>query len=82
MTLIKFIDKRGGITPTFELIKLGDMFTADPNNETIFIKLTKVIKDSTGREKYNVIDSYGEPWWFDNDDEAYPIKKITFSIEE
>ena len=84
MTSIKFIDKRTETTPTFKDIKLGgDMFTIDPDDsESIFIKLDKVLVDEKTKARYNVIDSYGEPVWFEDDDEVYPIRKITFNIEE
>ena len=83
MTRFKFIDKRTEVTPTFKDIKLGgDMFTIDPDDERIYIKLDRdLVNDGTG-ENYNVIDSYGEPWLFNDDDEVYPIRKITFNIEE
>ena len=83
MTSIKFIDKRTEAVPTFKDIKLGgDMFTASPNDERIFIKLDRVLVDNITRESYNAIDSYGEPWWFEEDEEVCPIRKITFNIEE
>ena len=79
MTRFKTVDNRKNPSPVFANISLGDMFTDESGH--IFIKIETVYTDDK-EDCFNVVGLYGDLSCFDDDEEVFPIKNITFTIEE
>lgn len=76
---VKVYDLRPEYEPTFEDIKVGDIFT-EPANDYTYIKMRPCHCEETNTT-FNAICLDGDTSWFDDDEVVAPIKEIEITIK-